>query len=148
MFSRPSAWLFAVCLLGAGSGCTYDAAFALTMKKSSYDALIAGRSRRPAEEIEIYEHGRRPDRPYTILGTLEAPTVQWSAHYTRADLIPAMQRRAAEIGADAIIDVRDQQDPTTMARIPFKNLFMWGEAVVFEGPGLPSPPPANPNPAP
>ena len=121
-------------------GCSYKAVFSTTMKKSTFDTIQKNRQAKSPDEIEIFNYGSTPKKPYVIIGTMEAPKVQWTALYTRADLIDALKKKAAEIGADAIINVRDQQNPTggynynanTFAY--FKNLYMWGDAIIYVSP--------------
>jgi hypothetical protein len=85
-----------------------------------------------------------PNRPFVVLGTLDAPETEWTAHYTIDDLIDAMRKKAAAIGADAILDFRTQSNPTmaiygyslpgyggAITTVPYKGLHAWGEAIIF-----------------
>ena len=126
------------------SGCAYSASF----NRSPYvdqDALanyLKARPEKSADQIKFIKN--IPDRPFVVLGTLHAPEVEWTAHYTMDDLLKAMREKAASIGADAIIDFRTKENPTikttgyvspyrggTVSAIPYKGLHAWGEAIIF-----------------
>jgi hypothetical protein len=53
--------------------------------------------------IEIYPFGVSPPRPYRVLGPLEVSTDGNPAHRDHR-----LQERACQLGADAVIDVRDE----------------------------------------
>jgi hypothetical protein len=88
-----------------------------------------------------------PKESHVVLGTLHAPNVEWTAHYNTDDLIKAMRKKAAEIGADAIVDFRFKENPTvhtvgsfsvtgtraygSMTAVPYKGLHAWGEVIIF-----------------
>jgi hypothetical protein len=87
-------------------GCAYTASFNRSPyidQVSLQNYLITKKGKSPEEIIFLK---KVPDQPIVILGTLHAPEVEWTAHYTTDDLIKAMQKKAAEIGADAILDFR------------------------------------------
>ncbi len=123
------------------SGCTYKASFSPYVKESAFNELTQGRAKLPPGDIDTYFLGvSAPKRSYIVLGVMEAPTVQWTAHYTRDDLIKAIKNKASEIGADAVMNLRDVQNPgvagsispvTGGTAVTFKNLYMWGDAILF-----------------
>lgn len=135
----------ALLMLIVQNGCTYTASF----DRSPYvnqlaleQYLHAVKKKSPDEIIFLKEP---PEQSYVILGTLHAPEVEWTAHYTTDTLINAMQKKASEIGADAIMDLRIKDNPTThtvgsvdihagygsMAAVPYRGLHAWGEAIIF-----------------
>jgi hypothetical protein len=70
-----------------------------------------------AEQVEVFTDAK-PDRPYEEIGTIEVSASELS-NSRYGDLIQRARRRAAEMGADAIIVIRDPQTRTTgVAYVP------------------------------
>ena len=115
--------LFAASLAGA---CTYTASFARSpyVPQDELARVVASRPHKTPEQI-VFVPGP-PDRPYIVMGTLTAPDVEWTAHYTMQDLTEAMAVEASEVGADAVMNVRAQQNPTVVysgsGAVPFLGL--------------------------
>jgi len=140
----PSLCLAALAL----AGCTYTASFN-RLPYVDMDAVKNYSATRPARTApaQIAFLKEYPKRSFVVLGTLHAPETEWTAHYTMDDLIQAMRVKAAEIGADAIVDFRSQENPTvhtvgsvnivggygsgSMMAVPYKGLHAWGEAIIY-----------------
>jgi len=126
-----------------GSGCIYTADF----DRSPYvneATLSEVQAAKPAVDPDDVRFLRsRPSRPYVVLGTLHAPVIEWTAHYTTDDLIKAMRRKAAGLGADAIVGFRTQSNPSiqhvrnysssgsTTYAVPYKGLHAWATAIMY-----------------
>ena len=128
-------------------GCTYTSSFSPSpyidkVKLAKYQETK--KIQKNIDDIKILK--KIPDKNFIVLGTLSAPEVEWTAHYTTADLIYAIKKKALELGADAIINYRKQEVPTNtqvMSYSPyyggynyatpvhFKGLSIWGEAIIF-----------------
>jgi hypothetical protein len=79
--------------LGACAPSTHTTAYRQVAPKTSPD------------KVEVFTEGR-PERPYEELGVIEVSASELSnTHY--GDLIALARKRAAEMGADAIIVTRD-----------------------------------------
>jgi len=135
--------LLQACLIA----CTYKASFNPSpyVNPSTLKPYTSARSEKRPEDIIFIKEP--PQKSFIVLGTLDAPVFEWTAHYTTEDLLQAMRVKAAEIGADAILDFRTKHDPTvrsvgsvtimpgyavgSMAAVPFKGLHAWGEAILF-----------------
>jgi len=126
------------------SGCAYTANLNRSpyVDQSAFADFIKGRPAKSPEQIKFIKN--IPDKPFVVLGTLHAPEIEWTAHYDIDDLIVAMRKKAASIGADAILDFRTKENPTvvmsgsitpysggTVSAVPYKGLHAWGEAVIF-----------------
>lgn len=117
------------------SACTYTA----TLNRSPYVnqlELQKYTATRPAKKKEDIIYLKKfPDKPHVLLGTLHAPDVEWTAHYTTDDLMDAMSRKAAELGADAIVNFRFEENPVIIksgrSAVPFKGLHAWGEIIIY-----------------
>lgn len=128
-------------------GCTYTSSFNrlpyVNMEAvKQYASTTVNKT--PEKILFLKEY---PKESHVVLGTLHAPEVEWTAHYNTDDLIQAMRRKAAEIGADAVVDFRFKENPTvhtvgrvsmsgtraygSVAAIPYKGLHAWGEAIIF-----------------
>ena len=131
-------------LLAIVSGCAYTASFSSSpyIKQSALSDFIASKSPVKPEDVKFLKSP--PSQEFVVLGTLQAPEVEWTARYTTDDLIKAMRKKAAEIGADAILDFRTQENPSThtvghispsygggVTAIHYKGLHAWGEAIIF-----------------
>lgn len=142
-----SMYLVAVLLLVFQYGCTYTASFNrlpyVNMEAvKRYSATQKNKS--PEEILFLKEY---PKESYVVLGTFHAPEVEWTAHYDTDDLIKAMRKKAAEIGADAVVDFRFKENPSvhtvgnvtisgssaygSFGAVPYKGLHAWGEAIIF-----------------
>lgn len=120
-------------------GCVYTASFSRStyINQSALSDFLASKTPVKPEDVKFFESP--PAQEFVILGTLHAPQVEWTAHYDTDDLIKAMQKKAAKIGADAILDFRTKANPTThivwhiysVTAVPFKGLHAWGEAIIF-----------------
>ncbi len=139
-----SRYLLGVSLLLAQCGCTYTASFNrvpyVDMEAVKHYAAMQ-KNKTPEQIVFLKEY---PKESYVVLGTLHAPEIEWTAHYDMDDLIEAMRQKAVEIGADAIVDFRYQENPSvhtvgsvspfsggSAAVIPYKGLHAWGEAIIF-----------------
>jgi hypothetical protein len=142
MKKKPLAIVFFLSLLLVG--CSYKA----VLNRSPYvdqlalSDLVKNRPAKTPEQIKFLKEA--PDKPFVILGTLHAPKVEWTALYDNDDLIKAMRKEAASIGADAILDFRTQENPTIVksgyispyhggyvTAVKYKGLHAWGEAIIF-----------------
>lgn len=139
--------LAAVLLLVFPYGCTYTASFNRLpyVDMEAVKQYSATHKTKTADEILFLKE--YPKESYVVLGTLHAPEVEWTAHYDNDDLIKAMRKKAAEIGADAIVDFRFKENPTvhtvgsagisgtgaygSFSAVPYKGLHAWGEAIIF-----------------
>jgi hypothetical protein len=94
-----------VMLVMAGSltGC---ASFMATSEEYSYheDRLAP---RQSASSIAVYE-GDRPSRPHVVLGRVVATQGLFGS---RASVMAELRRKAATIGADALVDLSDSRAP-------------------------------------
>jgi uncharacterized protein YbjQ (UPF0145 family) len=137
----------ATLLLAFQYGCSYTAAF----NRQPYVDMEAVKqyaaTQKPKTPEQIVFLKDYPKQSHVVLGTLHAPEVEWTAHYDNDDLIKAMRKKAAEIGADAIIDFRYKENPTvhtvgsvsisgtggygSFTAVPYKGLHAWGEAIIF-----------------
>ena len=128
-------------------GCTYTSSFS----PSPYIDIVelakyqeTKKIQKNIDDIKILK--KIPKKKFIVLGTLTAPEVEWTAHYTTEDLIYAIKKKALELGADAIINYRKQEIPTNTqvmsyspyyggydytTSIHFKGLYIWGEAIIF-----------------
>ncbi len=139
--------LSTVLLTALQYGCTYTASFNrlpyVNMEAAKQYAVAQG-NKSPEKIAFLKEY---PKESYVVLGTLHAPEVEWTAHYDTDDLSKAMRKKAAEIGADAIVEFRFQENPSvhtvgsvaisgrsgygSFTPVPFKGLHAWGEAILF-----------------
>jgi len=130
--------LASVCL----SGCIYTASLDRSpyVNRARLREHLAGKPSVDSDDVQLLR--RRPSRPHVVLGTLHAPDVEWTAHYTTDDLVKAMRRRAASAGADAIVGFRTRSNPTTHITrsggtthaVPYKGLHAWAEAIIYVTP--------------
>lgn len=128
-------------------GCTYRAAFNPSPYVDESVLKPYASARTPKSPAEIVFLREPPKQDFIVLGTVDAPVIEWTAHYTTEDLIQAMRVKAAEIGGDAIIDFRIKHDPSvhtvgnvtvgprytygTASAVPYKGLHAWGEVIMF-----------------
>lgn len=138
---------FSICLAALLGGCAYTASFNRLpyVDMSAVKQYSATRPTKTPDQIAFLKE--YPKQSHVVLGTLHAPETEWTAHYTMDDLIKAMRVKAAEIGADAVVDFRSQENPTvhtvgsvnisgttaygSMTAIPYKGLHAWGEAILY-----------------
>ena len=136
-----------VLLLIVSSGCTYTASFNRLpyVNMEAAKQYSASKKGKTPESIAFLKEF--PRESHVVLGTLHAPEVEWTALYDSEDLIKAMRKKAAEIGADAIVDYRFRENPTmqtsgsiimtpsgpsvSMVPVRYKGLHAWGEAIIF-----------------
>ena len=134
----------AVLLLVFQCGCTYTASFNRLPYVNMESVKRYSETKKSKTPQEISFLKEYPKESYAVLGTLHAPTVEWTAHYNMDDLIKAMREKAVEIGADAIVNFRYQENPSvhtvgsidpvsggSAMAIPYKGLHAWGEAIIF-----------------
>ena len=133
-------------LVAALQGCTYTAQLNRSpyVNQAALDAYIRSRPAKSPDEIQFLK--QPPAESYVVLGTLTAPETEWTKHYTMDDLIAAMRNKAAELGGDAVVDVRSVEQPHnvysgnigpsggTINTAQFKGLRAWGELIVFVPP--------------
>jgi len=137
-------FLFSLLITLLGSGCAYTASFNRSpyVDQSALADYVKARPAKSTEQIKFIK--TIPDKPFVVLGTLHAPNVEWTAHYDIDDLLKAMRKKAASLGADAILDFRTKENPTivmsgsisryyggAITAVPFKGLHAWGEAIIF-----------------
>ncbi len=105
-------------------GCTYSAEFTMLpqVNQAALTQLLSTRAARAPAQVEVLEEAPA-HRPYVMLGTLKAPSVGWTKHYTMAALVAVMKERAAEAGADAVVNIQRTPGSTT--------LHISGEAIIF-----------------
>ena len=125
------------------AGCT-----AATLNRSPYvnqaalEEFLRARPNKSPDEVKFLKEF--PKDTFVVLGTLHAPEREWTALYTMDDLLKAMRSKAAELGADAIVDFRSRENPTvqstgyihpvsggSVTTTYYKGLHAWGEAIVF-----------------
>lgn len=135
----PAALLALVAL----QGCTYTAELNRSpyVNQPALDAFLRSRPSKSPDQIQFLK--QPPAESHIVLGTLTAPVTEWTKHYTMDDLIEAMRNKAAELGADAIVDVRSVEQPNnvysgsigpsggSIHTAQFKGLRAWGELIVF-----------------
>jgi hypothetical protein len=142
-----SMYFVTVLLLVFQYGCTYTASFNRQpyVNMDAAKHYSAMKKHKSAEEILFLKE--YPKESHVVLGTLHAPEVEWTAHYDTDDLIKAMRKKAAEIGADAIVDFRFEEKPSvhtvggvsisggtaygSVSAVPYKGLHAWGEVIIF-----------------
>jgi uncharacterized protein YbjQ (UPF0145 family) len=128
-------------------GCTYTASFNRLPYVNMEAAKQYSSSQKAITPEQILFLKDYPKESHVVLGTLHAPEVEWTAHYNTDDLIKAMRKKAAEIGADAIVDFRFKENPTvhtvggvsisgtraygSFSAVPYKGLHAWGETIIF-----------------
>jgi len=129
------------------SGCTYTASFnrlPYVDMEAAKQYSEAHQNKSPEEILFLKEY---PEESHVVLGTLHAPEIEWTAHYDTDDLIKAMRKEAAKIGADAVVNFRFKENPSiqsvgsvsrsgsssygSVSAIPYKGLHAWGEAILF-----------------
>lgn len=142
-------------LLSVDAGCTYTADFHRSFKVNQGVLHQIQRTRRKRLPKQVGVQRGFPRRVYVILGTLHSPVVEWTKHYTHADLVAAMQVKAAAVGGDAVINYRSRHRPHTKfiqgrtyshedkyyryyrkthIPVPFKGLHAWGEVILYVTP--------------
>jgi len=129
--------------LAAASGCIYTADFDRSPYVNEEKLSEVQAAKPPIEPDDVSFLRGRPSRPYVVLGTLHAPVIEWTAHYTSDDLIKAMRRKASGLGADAIVGFRTKSTPSiqqirsygstgsTTHAIPYKGLHAWATAIMY-----------------
>lgn len=140
-------YLIPLLLLISQYGCAYTASFNSLPYVNMEAVKQYSKTQKTKTAEQILFLTEYPKESYVILGTLHAPEVEWTAHYDMDDLIMAMRKKAAEIGADAIINIRYKENPTvhtvgsvsissteahrSFVAVPYKGLYAWGEAILF-----------------
>lgn len=61
----------------------------------------------PTSDVEVYDRGRGPSRGIKVIGAIE---IAGGPSTKKSDLLEAAVKRARELGADALIDVRTEFD--------------------------------------
>ena len=140
-------YAFVIFLAISQHGCSYTASFNRSpyINQSALQQYLTSKQKKSPEEIILMKEF--PKQSFVVLGTLHAPEVEWTAHYTTDQLINAMRKKAAELGADAIVDFRFRENPTiqtvgsfsvtpsggtgVVTAVPYKGLHAWGDVIIF-----------------
>lgn len=87
----------------AMTGCS--ALLATTQENYYHDEVFT--PRRSAHDLEVFPQGA-PRTPYIVLGRIVATQGMFGSHAT---VLAELKSRAAEMGADALIDLSDSKGP-------------------------------------
>jgi uncharacterized protein YbjQ (UPF0145 family) len=100
-------WCLALSTIALASCLSIEGKSALTVR----DYKPSGRT---PEHIEIFEAASVPRRPYRSIGQLMTDCYREAFPMYREDVLDAMKKEAARIGADAVIGVALEEVPYSL----------------------------------
>lgn len=119
-------------------GCAYTAGFVPVPELGEKVLREAASTKMHKSPSDIVLMEGAPTQNYVVLGTLHAPQVEWTAHYTMEDLVNAVRKKASQLGADAVINLRSQQHMSNYRQVggvsfsaSWVSKDLYGEVIVF-----------------